>query len=287
MALDLPRSRPSRPGARDLPLPSDEAVFHFVIFGDRTGGPAEGIEVLAQAVEDTNLLDPDLVLTVGDLVEGYNQPPEWLAQMEEYRGTMAGLNMPWYPVAGNHDVYWRGSEPPPGHHEANYETHFGPLWYWFGHKNAAFVVLYSDEGDRSTNDKGFRSAANTQMSQEQLTWLREALAAASGYDHVFVFLHHPRWITQSYPDSNWEEVHRLLADAGNVSAVFAGHIHRQRYDGISRRHRLLHPGNHRGRHPNGPAGQRLAAPYGPGGGSKGPDRGGNDTRGRCPWTRKR
>ena len=222
----------SRPNARELPLPKEEGAFHFVIFGDRTGGPVEGIQVLAQAVEDANLLDPDLVLTVGDLVQGYNETPQWLEQMEEYRAVMAGLDMPWYPVAGNHDVYWPLDDPPPGHHEANYETNFGPLWYWFGQKNAAFIVLYTDEGDRETNSKGYRKAATTQMSPEQLTWLESALAETANYDHVFVFLHHPRWITGSYPESNWETTHQLLAEAGNVTAVFAGHIHRQRYDGL-------------------------------------------------------
>ena len=127
----------------------------------------------------------------------------------------------------------RPPPPPPGHHEANYETHFGPLWYWFGHKNAAFIVLYTDEGDRATNKKGFRGKAGTQMmSPEQLAWLKATLAETAGYDHVFVFLHHPRWNTEVYPDSNWAETHRLLTEAGNVTAVFAGHRHRQRYDGI-------------------------------------------------------
>ena len=228
-----PEVQTSRPEARELPLRAEEAAFHFVIFGDRTGGPAEGVQVLAQAVENTNLLDPDLVLTVGDLVEGHNETPQWLEQMAEYREIMDRLEMPWYPVAGNHDIYWQGSAPPPGHHEANYETHFGPLWYWFGHKNAAFIVLYTDEGDRATNKKGFRGKAGTQMmSPEQLAWLKATLAETAGYDHVFVFLHHPRWNTEVYPDSNWAETHRLLTEAGNVTAVFAGHRHRQRYDGI-------------------------------------------------------
>lgn len=223
--------RTDRESARELSPPGDEEAFHFVVFGDRTGGPKEGINVLAAAVEETNLLDPDFVMTVGDLVQGYNQTPEWLEQMREYKATMAGLHMQWYPVAGNHDVYWRGGETPPGHHEANYEEHFGPLWYWFGHKNAAFIVLYTDEGDHSTNRKGFRTPDLVQMSAEQLDWLKGALRAGARYDQVFLFMHHPRWIEDIYFESNWGEVHQLLVEAGNVSAVFAGHIHKQRYEG--------------------------------------------------------
>jgi hypothetical protein len=222
----------NREGAKALALPPDEEVFHFVVFGDRTGGPAEGIDVLAQAIEETNLLDPDLVMTVGDLVQGYNERPQWLEQMREYQETMGRLAMPWYPVAGNHDIYWVGGEVPRGQHEQDYEVHFGPLWYWFGHKNAAFVVLYSDEGNLETGDKGFRGSDLIRISDQQLAWLEATLGAARGYDHVFVFLHHPRWLTQRYPDGNWDEVHRRLVAAGNVSAVFAGHIHRRQYDGI-------------------------------------------------------
>ena len=62
---------------------------------------------------------------------------------------------------------------------------------------------------------------------------RSLHGATSGFRvlYVFVFLHHPRWLLDRYPGSDWERVHGALQDAGNVKAVFAGHIHRMRYDG--------------------------------------------------------
>ena len=61
-----------------------------------------------------NLLEPDFVWTVGDLIQGYNTTEPWIRQMEEYKGVMDELLCPWFPVAGNHDVYWRGEGKPEG-----------------------------------------------------------------------------------------------------------------------------------------------------------------------------
>ncbi|MBI1292955.1 hypothetical protein GC173_17225 [bacterium] len=212
-----------------LDLPSEEEGFVFGVFGDRTGGPPEGVSILADAVHDVNLFEPDLVMTVGDLVQGYNASPLWMDQMREYKGIMNELLCPWFPVSGNHDIYWRGENKPLGEHEQNYEMHFGPLWYAFEHKNSWFIALYSDEGDPVTGEKTFHKPSAQRMSDRQFEWLQGILKKAHDADHVFLFLHHPRWLGGNY-GKDWDRVHKLLVDSGNVTAVFAGHIHRMRSD---------------------------------------------------------
>ncbi|MDB4632909.1 hypothetical protein OAG01_00530 [bacterium] len=79
---------------RTLDLPAEDETFTFVVFGDRTGGPADGVKVLAEAVADTNLYEPDLVMTVGDLIQGYGTEGPWMNEMREFRGIMDGLLCP-------------------------------------------------------------------------------------------------------------------------------------------------------------------------------------------------
>src|SRR5262245_8467382 len=52
----------------NLRLNNDPADFRFALVSDRTGG--HRARIFSQAVEQLNLLQPEFVLCVGDLIEG-------------------------------------------------------------------------------------------------------------------------------------------------------------------------------------------------------------------------
>ena len=211
----------------DLKLPTNDEAFTFIIFGDRTSGVDEKLPVLAAAVRDVNRIEPDFVITVGDMIQGYCTTDRWMEEFHMYKTAMNELNCPWFPVSGNHDLSWRGQNPPAHWHEANYEKHVGPLWYAFEHKNCWFIVLHTNETNPETGMKSYAAPEDNVMSDVQMQWLKETLQKTKDADHVFLFMHHPRWLRESasYGDV-WDPIHELLVEAGNVTAAFAGHIHR-------------------------------------------------------------
>ena len=55
----------------DLNFYANPAHFQFAIVSDRTGGKRSG--VFAQAIDRLNLLKPEFVICVGDLIQGYTE----------------------------------------------------------------------------------------------------------------------------------------------------------------------------------------------------------------------
>src|SRR3954447_22791674 len=58
----------------NLKLNNDPREFRFAIVSDRTGGHRAGI--FSRAIERLNLLQPEFVVSVGDLIEGYTEEKE-------------------------------------------------------------------------------------------------------------------------------------------------------------------------------------------------------------------
>ncbi len=85
-----------------LEVNNDPGNFQFAIVTDRTGGHRAG--VFMDAVNKLNLLQPEFVVSVGDMIEGYTRNEEKIyREWDELNGFIEKLQMPYFYVPGNHD----------------------------------------------------------------------------------------------------------------------------------------------------------------------------------------
>jgi len=192
-----------------LRLNNDPAEFQFAIVSDRTGGHRPG--VFRRAVDVLNLLQPQFVLSVGDLVEGYTQDRAVLdAQWREFAAEVGRLQMPFFYVPGNHDLsnkaeveHWKGR--------------FGRRYYHFLYRDVLFLMLNSE-------DTPARAAGR--LGAAQVEYARKVLADNPGVRWTVVVLHRPLWTHSNVAKTRWPEVEKALE--GRRYTVFAGHLHSYR-----------------------------------------------------------
>ena len=189
--------------------------LRLAILPDRTTGRDWGLPYLQAAIADLQRLDPDVVFTIGDMVQGYTRSAEqWDSEAAIWREIVSPIESPLLPVAGNHDVVHGSRDPDDRRFDERYRRTFGPLRYVAELPGATVVVAYSE---------GRRGQEGVAFSPEDLDWLAAALAAAEHRGEPIVLLtHRPMWRSAS---ARWDElVHPLLARHG-VDAVIAGHFH--------------------------------------------------------------
>lgn len=193
----------------EKPVLNDPDRFQIAIMTDNTGGHRPGIWM--QAVRKLNLLRPEFVMSVGDLIEGYSEDRNEVEQeWQEFLGFINELDMRFFFVAGNHDV------TNPLMHKV-WREHFGPEWYSFDYRGVHFLCLSSEDPDDRIGD-------------EQLAWIEKDLAAHATARWTLLFFHKPMWVTSERavaagnPDpTNWQRVEELLGSRPHT--VFAGHVH--------------------------------------------------------------
>lgn len=183
---------------------SQEVTYRFAVLGDRTGGHQPGL--FAQAVEEVNRLNPDIVLTVGDYIEGYTTDTTALnKEWDEFLEIMGGLSVPYYLFPGNHDITYDEAEP-------IYRQRVGEPYYSFDFKNTHFIML-----DVSRIEKA------EDLPQEQMSWLIDDLKNNQGKENIFVFYHKPLWFN-AIEDKKNDPMHEVFKQYG-VDVVFSGHYH--------------------------------------------------------------
>lgn len=207
-AIILPEFDGPKPWT-DKPHLNDPDRFQIAIMTDRTGGHRPGI--WESAVSKLNLLRPEFVMSVGDLIEGYSEDRNVVeGQWQEFLGFMDKMEMKFFFVSGNHDV------TNPLMHKI-WREHFGAAWYSFDYKGVHFICLCSEDPE-------------THIGDEQLAWLKSDAAEHADARWTLVFLHKPLWTEMlrsqaagNADTTNWGEVEKLLADRPHT--VFSGHQH--------------------------------------------------------------
>jgi hypothetical protein len=180
--------------------------FHFAVISDRTGGERKGI--FPKAVAQLNLLQPKFVVSVGDLIQGYTEnQKELAAEWEEFEGQVRKLRMPFFYVAGNHDL---GNLV----QEKHWRERFGRRHYSVTYRGVLFLMLNTEDPPQGGGNLGW----------EQLAWARKVLSGSQGARWTFLFMHRPLWDYENGKENGWADVEQLLA--GRRYTVFAGHEHR-------------------------------------------------------------
>ena len=181
-----------------------EESFHFAVLGDRTGGAQPG--VYEKVLAEVNRLNPDIILTVGDFIEGYNSDSIITnKQWDEYMGFLKELKAKVYFTPGNHDIWDKTSE-------INYKNRIGNPYYSFDFKNTHFIIL-----DVSRSEK-FED-----IPKEQMNWLVSDLEKNKSKENIYVFFHKPLWL-HLMRDSKPDSLHQIFKGFG-VDGVFNGHFH--------------------------------------------------------------
>jgi predicted phosphodiesterase len=191
-----------------LALNNQPRNFQFAIVTDRTGGHRPG--VFAEAVRKINLMQPEFVVSVGDLIEGYSEDPgQWALEWAEFQGKVQQLQMPFFYVPGNHDI----ANP---NMSANWARKFGRSYYEFRYHDTLFVALNSEDPPK---------VEPYRISPEQQRWFADVLQKNQDVRWTFVFLHKPAWVfADADPEeTGWAGIERALGDRG--ATIFAGHVH--------------------------------------------------------------
>lgn len=192
---------------------ADSAQFQFAIVSDRTGAHRAG--VFSRAVQQVNLLQPEFVMSVGDLIEGSRDMETNRKQWAEFNGFVKQLQMPFFYVPGNHDASNAGS--------ANtWKEDYGRRMYYFAYKNCLFVCMNTN--DEGTDDpKADASYRSPRVSKPQQEMLAAAVKKHSQARHTFLFMHHPIWNAKDLEKNGWLDVEKTLAD--RQYTAFCGHVH--------------------------------------------------------------
>ena len=256
----------SRPYSH-LRFRDDPEEFRFGVLADNAGGSRPG--VAAAGVRMLDLLQPDFVVNLGDLIEGYTDPETQMpatvetyhAWWNEWDGILEGLGAPFFYVPGNHDIN------NPASVQVRQERFGGTRQYsHFRYKDVLFLIVSTEDLPKDT-DKLLKDDPETakmlgdayaavkqaaaagacaaellelahpieeffgiiQISDAQVDYFRTVLAANADVRWTFVLMHAPAWPSSNGDVDPANFAHIEAALSDRDYTVFAAHTHTYDY----------------------------------------------------------
>ena len=216
-----------------------EVDFTFAIISDLTGGERPGI--FKVAVEQLNMLDPDFVLSVGDLIEGGTEDTNQLIkEWESFDERAHKFNAPFFYLGGNHDL----TNPTM---KSFWNKRFGPTYYHFIYENVLFLMLDSEDYEEKRMMEIFEARAKAikiingelpgsyeesdyykmeerrsgALNSDQLDYFKNVLNNYPDVKWTFVLMHKPLYLRND--EKGLQALEALLGD--RAYTVINGHFH--------------------------------------------------------------
>lgn len=213
--------------------------FTFAVFSDLTGGERE--RVFEIAIAQLALLRPELIINVGDLIEGETADVDVIVgQWDSFDERANRATAPIFYVGGNHDLLGASLR-------GVWDRRYGRRYYHFVYKNTLFLVLDTEdhapereeeivesrdraleiaktEGWGAFGETDYANMAESvagNISEAQSQYFQSVIAANPDVRWTFVFMHKAAWKREDM--QTFGSIEEALRD--RPYTVFNGHKH--------------------------------------------------------------
>lgn len=172
------------PDSVDFPLypQAEPEKFEAVLFGDPQPHNQKEIDYIAHdVIEELAGTKASFGVTLGDIVF------DDLAMMEPLNKTIALLGIPWYNVAGNHDINYDAKTRK--HANETFERIYGPSYYSFDYGPVHFLVL--DDIAWEIDGKTGKGSYHGGLGEEQMAFIKTDLEQIPANQMVVLMMHIP------------------------------------------------------------------------------------------------
>ncbi|MFN1836032.1 metallophosphoesterase family protein [Balneola sp. MJW-20] len=215
-----------------------DSKFTFAVFSDLTGG--ERKDIFNVAVEQLNLFRPELIMNVGDLIEGSTQDPDSLFKEWQYFDDRINrLIAPVFYTGGNHDLTGPVLRKV-------WAERYGRTYYHFLYKDVLFMVMDTEDISEDRQKEIYEARLEALevrerdpdslqytkyysmperltggISPEQSEYFQDVIRGNPDVRWSFLFMHKPIW--RDSTETDFTEIEDALE--GRNYTLFNGHYH--------------------------------------------------------------